>query len=74
MSTAQDLLYAEPAVPAAPVLRLVPATPLDFDDAVKRVRPRLHRYAIRRLGDSHEAEELVQEALLRAYTHREQLL
>ncbi|MCU1595057.1 MAG: putative polymerase ECF-type sigma factor, partial [Frankiales bacterium] len=42
--------------------------------AVKRVRPRLHRYAIRRLGDSHEAEELVQEALLRAYTHREQLL
>jgi RNA polymerase sigma factor (sigma-70 family) len=71
VSTAHDLLYAEPA---APVLRLVPATPLDFDDAVKRVRPRLHRYAIRRLGDSHEAEELVQEALLRAYTHREQLL
>jgi RNA polymerase sigma factor (sigma-70 family) len=38
------------------------------------VRPRLHRYAVRRLGDSHEAEELVQEALLRAYTHRDQLL
>ena len=79
MSTAQDLpgLYGEPlAAPgAAPLaLRLVPAQPLDFDDAVRRVRPRLHRYAIRRLGDPHEAEELVQEALLRAYTHREQLL
>ncbi|MDX6266638.1 MAG: Sigma-70 region 2, partial [Frankiales bacterium] len=73
MSTAQDLpgLYGEPlAAPAAapPALRLVPAQPLDFDDAVRRVRPRLHRYAIRRLGDAHEAEELIQEALLRAYT------
>ncbi|MCU1599583.1 MAG: putative polymerase ECF-type sigma factor [Frankiales bacterium] len=79
MSTAQDLpgLYGEPLaepVAAPPALRLVPSTPLDFDDAVRRVRPRLHRYAIRRLGDSHEAEELVQEALLRAYTHRDQLL
>lgn len=78
MSTAQDLpgLYGEPLTSAAapPALRLVPAQPLDFDDAVRRVRPRLHRYAIRRLGDTHEAEELVQEALLRAYTHREQLL
>jgi RNA polymerase sigma-70 factor (ECF subfamily) len=79
VSTAQDLpgLYGEPLaapVQSQPALRLVPAAPLDFDDAVRRVRPRLHRYAIRRLGDSHEAEELVQEALLRAYTHREQLL
>jgi RNA polymerase sigma factor (sigma-70 family) len=76
VSTAQDLpgLYGEPLAAPVPALRLVPAQPLDFDDAVRRVRPRLHRYAIRRLGDSHEAEELVQEALLRAYTHREQLL
>ena len=78
MSTAQDLpgLYGEPVaapVAAPPALRLVPTQPLDFDDAVRRVRPRLHRYAIRRLGDAHEAEELVQEALLRAYTHRDQL-
>jgi RNA polymerase sigma-70 factor (ECF subfamily) len=78
LSTAHDLplvdaarLYGEPIV--APTLRLVPAEPLDFDDAVARVRPRLLRYAARRLGDLHEAEELVQEALLRAYTHREQL-
>jgi RNA polymerase sigma-70 factor (ECF subfamily) len=76
VSTAHDLPYgyAEPAPAAVPALRLVPTEPLDFDDAVRRVRPRLHRYAIRRLGDVHEAEELVQEALLRAYSHREQLL
>jgi RNA polymerase sigma-70 factor (ECF subfamily) len=73
VSTAQDLPvpYGEPAT--APALRLLPAQPLDFDEAVLHLRPRLHRYAVRRLGDSHEAEELVQEALLRAYTHREQL-
>jgi RNA polymerase sigma-70 factor (ECF subfamily) len=72
VSTAQDLPYGEPL--AAPALRLVPVEPLDFDDAVRRIRPRLHRYAFRRLGDLHEAEELVQEALLRAYSHRDQLL
>lgn len=79
MSTAQDLPFAygegaaplPDAVPAAPVLRLVPSEPLDFDAALRVVRPRLHRYATRRLGDVHEAEELVQEALLRAYSHRE---
>jgi len=73
VSTAQDLpvAYGEPAAP--PALRLLPSAPLDFDEAVLHLRPRLHRYAIRRLGDTHEAEELVQEALLRAYTHREQL-
>ncbi|MDP9181582.1 MAG: hypothetical protein M3P04_02240, partial [Actinomycetota bacterium] len=80
MSTAQDLPvpYGEPLHAAAaplgdfdaPTLRLVPPVPLDFDEAVRRIRPRLHRYAVRRLGDVHEAEELVQEALLRAYSNR----
>jgi RNA polymerase sigma-70 factor (ECF subfamily) len=75
VSTAQDLPvpYGEPH-PSAPALRLVPEIPLDFDEAVRRIRPRLHRYAVRRLGDLHEGEELVQEALLRAYSHRAQLL
>jgi RNA polymerase sigma-70 factor (ECF subfamily) len=73
VSTAQDLPYGEPLA-AAPALRLVPVEPLDFDESVRRIRPRLHRYAFRRLGDLHEAEELVQEALLRAYSHRDQLL
>ena len=61
------------APPPAPHLRLVPAEPLDFDAAVRRLTPRLQRYARRRLDDAHEAEELVQEALLRAYGHRDQL-
>ena len=54
-------------------LRAVPdaeESTLDFEDVVRRLTPRLQRYATRRLGDRHEAEELVQEALLRAYDHR----
>ena len=47
-------------------LHLVEDGPLDFEAALARLRPRLQRYAARRLGDLHEAEELVQEALLRA--------
>ncbi|MDP3713712.1 MAG: RNA polymerase sigma factor [Mycobacteriales bacterium] len=52
----------------------MPDVPLDFDDAVRTLTPRLVRYATRRLGDVHEAEEVVQEALLRAYKHRAELL
>src|SRR4051794_15128787 len=85
MSTIQELppleLQAVPepfeSAPAAqprPLLRVVPDVPLDFDEAVRRLSPRLQRYATRRLGDAHEAEELVQEALLRAYKNREALL
>jgi len=81
VSTAQELpvAFGVPSAlldeaPAAPLLRLVPSSPLDFEAAVRAVRPRLHRYATRRLGDVHEAEELVQEALLRAYSHRDKLL
>lgn len=69
------LLAALPAQPA-PLLRAVPdpvEEPLDFDDVVRRLTPRLQRYATRRLGDRHEAEELVQEALLRAFDHRAEL-
>lgn len=66
----------EPATPGPPVrshLRALPTPPLDFDGAVRRVGPQLQRYASRRLADPHEAEELAQEALLRAYTHRDEL-
>ena len=65
--------HAAPAPAREPHLRLVPTAPLDFDEAVRRITPRLQRYAARRLGDVHEAEELVQEALLRAYKHGDQL-
>jgi len=77
--------YGEPAASSAyPHLALVPGArprpepvdlrdPADFDDALRRAMPRLRRYASRRLLDQHEAEEVVQEALLRAFQHREQL-
>lgn len=84
MSTAHDLPLPSSALapaalpaPSRPQLRLAPPAPPDeplaFDEAVRRLRPRLHRFAVRRLGDAHEAEELVQEALLRAYAHRDSL-
>lgn len=64
-----------PPAPEPPVRHLyaVADVPLDFDDVVRALTPRLRRYATRRLGDRHEAEELVQEALLRAYQHRGEL-
>src|SRR3954453_702471 len=37
-----------------------------LEEALRNAAPRLRRYAARRLGDAHEAEEVVQEALLRA--------
>lgn len=77
MTTAPDLPLHAP-VPTVPRLRaVVPDQPVspddDFDDALRRATPRLHRYAARRLGDQHEAEEVVQEALLRAFQHRQLL-
>ena len=88
MTTAPDLpVPAHPAaVPAQPgqerpPLALVPALPdpaiaeeiVDFDEALRAACPRLQRYAGRRLQDQHEAEEVVQEAMLRAFQHREML-
>src|SRR4051812_25059157 len=64
--------------PRAP-LTLVPALPdsgeeiVDFDDALREATPRLQRFAVRRLLDPHEAEEVVQEALLRAFQHKDSL-
>jgi RNA polymerase sigma-70 factor, ECF subfamily len=81
-----EVPYPDPgADPAYPPLALVPARDRDaggatdlrdpavFDDALRRAMPRLRRYASRRLLDQHEAEEVVQEALLRAFQHRERL-
>jgi RNA polymerase sigma-70 factor (ECF subfamily) len=69
------------AEPARPPLALVPPLPepapgdeiTDFDEALRAACPRLQRYAVRRLQDPHEAEEVVQEAMLRAFTHRDTL-
>jgi len=68
------------AEPARAPLTLVPAPPatagepiVDFDDALRIAAPRLQRFAVRRLLDQHEAEEVVQEAMLRAFQHRDTL-
>lgn len=76
MTTAPDIgPQLAAAVPAARLAVVPPPAPLhldlDLDDVLRRATPRLQRYAVRRLYDSHEAEEVVQEALLRAYQHRE---
>ena len=60
---------------ARPSLTLVPSQPcpgeeIELDEALRRAGPRLKRYAARRLHDEHEAEEVVQEALLRAFQHQ----
>jgi RNA polymerase sigma-70 factor, ECF subfamily len=83
MTTAPELpihpTAPAPLDPAAaaqrPALTVVPdaADVVDFDDALRRAAPRLQRYAVRRLHDPHEAEEVVQEALLRAFQHRSRL-
>ena len=76
MSTAPDLPDPLPAWPqradvgpdasAQPVAQPV----IGLEEALRRAAPRLRRYATRRLRDAHEAEEIVQEALLRACQHR----
>jgi RNA polymerase sigma-70 factor (ECF subfamily) len=83
MTTAPDLPLPAAAAPTvAPAQRaslaLVPAPVdvgqiVDFDEALRHAGPRLQRYAVRRLLDPHEAEEVVQEALLRAFQHRDAL-
>jgi RNA polymerase sigma factor (sigma-70 family) len=68
--------YAEPTT-TRPRLTVVPSQPLaepvDFEEALRRAVPRLKRYAVRRLLDDHEAEEVVQEAMLRAFQHKDEL-
>ena len=72
---ADTALDPYPAEPARPALTVVPPQPVDddaiaFDEALRKAGPRLQRYAARRLHDEHEAEEVVQEALLRGFQHR----
>jgi len=44
----------------------------EFQDVVSRYLPLFHRRAHRYLGNSHDAEDAVQDALLSAYTHLDQ--
>ena len=54
-----------------PVLDDRETAAFDFDAFVARHSLRLRRVLARRTGDIHEAEEVLQEALLRAYQHRD---
>jgi RNA polymerase sigma-70 factor (ECF subfamily) len=44
----------------------------ELQDAVSRYLPLLHRRAYRYVGDTHDAEDAVQDALLSAYKHLDQ--
>ena len=74
-ASAEPVLDPYPAEPARPLLSVVPSQTapgdaIELDEALRLAGPRLKRYAVRRLRDEHEAEEVVQEALLRAFQHR----
>jgi RNA polymerase sigma-70 factor (ECF subfamily) len=47
-----------------------PQTPLEFEALVDAYLDRLVRYATRRLGNVHDAEDVVQEVFIRAYAER----
>ncbi len=80
MSTPQELPVTTVVAETPPLLRLAPvADPspaglplddIDFDDFVRRHGMRLRSLVLRRIGDASDAEEITQETLLRAYTHR----
>ena len=44
-----------------------------FDDLYRRYFQRLYRFCLKRVGDTHEAEELAQEAFTRAYLNLDNL-
>src|SRR6476469_1682331 len=75
-ASADPVFEPYPVEDARPLLSVVPAPPavdddaVEFDEALRKAGPRLKRYAARRLHDDHEAEEVVQEAMLRAFQHR----
>src|SRR5688572_32653058 len=51
-----------------------PYARFDFEAFVARHSLRLRNLVLRRIGDPHEAEEILQEALLRAHQHRAQFI
>lgn len=44
-----------------------------MDDLLERLAPRVYRFALRLCGDAHAAEDLTQEAFLRAWRRRDAL-
>lgn len=85
MSTAQDLPVTSPRArrslalvpdvdtldaPGTSTTSPVVWDDTEFESVLRKATPRLVRFAQRRLGNLHEAEEVSQEALLRTYQHR----
>lgn len=46
----------------------VPLTPAEFEELAQNIRPELHRYATRMTGSVIDGEDVVQEALVKAYS------
>src|SRR3954451_13695925 len=74
-ASADPVFAPYPAEGSRPLLSVVPAQPehddaIELEEALRKAAPRLKRYAARRLYDEHEAEEVVQEAMLRAFQHK----
>ena len=46
----------------------VPLTPAEFEALAQNIRPELHRYATRMTGSVIDGEDVVQEALVKAYS------
>jgi len=46
----------------------IPLTPAEFEELAQSIRPELHRYATRMTGSVIDGEDVVQEALVKAYS------
>src|SRR5690348_13151423 len=46
----------------------IPMTPAEFEELAQSIRPELHRYATRMTGSVIDGEDVVQEALVKAYS------
>jgi RNA polymerase sigma-70 factor (ECF subfamily) len=55
-----------------PAVQTLERKKVELQDAISRYLPSLHRRAYRYLGNSHDAEDAVQDALLSAYKHLDQ--
>ena len=65
-------LYSEIEGQPNPVVHTWERNTEELQDVVSRYLPLFHRRAHRYLGNSHDAEDAVQDALLSAYTHLDQ--
>jgi RNA polymerase sigma-70 factor, ECF subfamily len=68
MQTLQPQIQNQPAIAVQTLERSV----VELQDAISQHLPFLHKRAYRYLGNSHDAEDAVQDALLSAYKHLDQ--